>query len=47
MAQVVVLRYFGGLEVEECAAALGLSPRTVNRLWTAARAWLQRELTRA
>ncbi len=46
MARVAVMRYFGGLEVEECAAALGQSPRTVNRLWSAARAWLQRELTR-
>ena len=47
MAQVVVLRYFGGLEIDEVAATLDLSPRSVNRLWTAARAWLQRELTRA
>ncbi len=40
MAEVVVLRWFGGLSVEEAAAALDTSPRTVNRLWTAARAWL-------
>jgi len=46
MARVVVLRYFGGLEIEEVAAAMNLSPRSVNRLWTAARAWLQRELMR-
>jgi RNA polymerase sigma factor (TIGR02999 family) len=45
MARVVVLRYFGGLEIDEVAAAMELSPRSVNRLWTAARAWLQRELT--
>ena len=44
MAQVVELRYFGGLTVEETAAALALSPRSVNRHWTAARAWLRREL---
>lgn len=44
MAQLVTLRYFGGLEVEEAAAVMNLSPRTVNRLWTAARAWLQAEL---
>ena len=40
MSQVAVLRYFGGLSVEEVAAALGTSPRSVNRLWTQARAWL-------
>jgi len=45
MAGVVKLRYYAGLSVEECAAALGLSPRTVNRLWTAARAFLRREIT--
>jgi len=47
MSRVVELRYFTGLTVEETARALGLAPRTVNRLWVAARAWLQRELTRA
>lgn len=44
MAQLVSLRYFAGLEIEEAAAAMNLSPRSVNRLWTAARAWLQCEL---
>jgi len=43
-AQVVELRYFGGLSVEDTAAALGLSPATVKRAWTLARAWLYREL---
>jgi RNA polymerase sigma factor (TIGR02999 family) len=43
-AQVVELRYFAGLEVEEVAAALELSPRTVKRDWVFARAWLQRAL---
>lgn len=44
MAQLVTLRYFGGLEVEEAAAVMNLSPRSVNRLWNVARAWLQVEL---
>jgi RNA polymerase sigma factor (sigma-70 family) len=44
-ARVVELRYFGGLSVEETAVALGLSPATVKRAWTLARAWLFRELT--
>lgn len=44
MAAVVKLRYFAGLTVEETAVALELSPRSVNRQWTAARAWLRSEL---
>jgi RNA polymerase sigma factor (TIGR02999 family) len=44
MAKVVELRYFAGLSVEETAAALDASPRSVNRAWTAARAWLLREM---
>lgn len=44
MVRVVELRWFAGLSVEETAAALGQSPRTVNRHWTLARAWLIREL---
>jgi RNA polymerase sigma factor (TIGR02999 family) len=43
-ARVVELRYFGGMSVEETAAALDLSPATVKRDWTLARAWLFREL---
>lgn len=43
-ARVVELRYFGGLSVEETAAAMGLSPATIKRHWTLARAWLLREL---
>jgi RNA polymerase sigma factor (TIGR02999 family) len=46
MAAVVKLRFFSGLTVPETAAALGVSPSTVDRQWTAARAWLQREMTR-
>jgi RNA polymerase sigma factor (TIGR02999 family) len=43
-SRVVELRYFAGLEVEEVAAALDLSPRTVKRDWAFARAWLLRAL---
>jgi DNA-directed RNA polymerase specialized sigma24 family protein len=38
------MRYFGGLTVEETSQALGLSEKTVKREWSAARAWLHREL---
>lgn len=41
LAQVVELRFFGGLSVEETAEALGVSPRTVKRDWRLARAFLQ------
>lgn len=44
MARVVKLRYFAGLSVKETASAMGTSPRTVNRQWTAARAWLFQEM---
>lgn len=43
-AKVVELRYFGGLENDEVAEALGVSPATVKRDWAIARAWLQRAL---
>lgn len=43
-AQVVECRFFVGLSIEETADALDLSPATVKRDWTAARAWLNREL---
>lgn len=45
MSDIVKLRYFAGLSVEETAEALSVSPRTVDRDWTAARAWLFRELS--
>lgn len=44
-AQVVELRYFGGLTIEETAEVLGISAVTVKRDWTMARAWLYRELS--
>ena len=40
MSEVVKLRYFSGLSVEQTALAMDTSPRSVNRLWKAARAWL-------
>jgi RNA polymerase sigma factor (TIGR02999 family) len=43
-AKIVELRYFGGLSVEEVADVLAISPATVKRDWTLARAWLKREL---
>ena len=43
-AQIVSLRYFAGLSIEETAAALDLSPATVKNEWKFARAWLYRAL---
>jgi RNA polymerase sigma factor (TIGR02999 family) len=43
-SDVVMLRYFAGLTIEETAAALGISPATVKNEWAFARAWLHREL---
>ena len=43
-ARVVQFRFFAGLSVEDTAQAMGVSDRTVNRLWTFARAWLHRAL---
>jgi len=45
-AQIVTLRFFGGLNVEEVAEALGVSKRTVESDWRHARAWLRVELSR-
>lgn len=44
--RIVELRFFGGLEVAETAAVLGVSERTVKRDWAVARAWLRAELGR-
>ena len=44
-SQIVELRFFGGLSIEETAAVLKVSPGTVMREWTLAKAWLRREMT--
>ena len=44
LSRLVELRFFVGLSVEETAAAVGLSPATVKRDWSLARAWLYREI---
>jgi RNA polymerase sigma factor (TIGR02999 family) len=43
-SQLVVLRFFGGLTIEEAAAVLEISPATAKREWVTARIWLRREL---
>ena len=43
-SKIVEMRYFGGLTIEETAEAMNISPATVKRHWTMARAWLAREL---
>jgi RNA polymerase sigma factor (TIGR02999 family) len=44
-AELVKLRYFGGLTIPEAAQALGISVTTANRYWAYARAWLHEELS--
>jgi RNA polymerase sigma factor (TIGR02999 family) len=44
-ARLVELRHFAGLSVSDTAQILGVSPRTADRLWAYARAWLHREIT--
>jgi RNA polymerase sigma factor (TIGR02999 family) len=44
-SRIVELRFFGGLTVKETAEMLEISPRTVNREWEAAKAWLYREMS--
>jgi RNA polymerase sigma factor (TIGR02999 family) len=46
-ADFVVLRFFGGLTVDEAAEAIGMSRRTAMREWTVAKSWLRRELSAA
>lgn len=43
-SKIVELRFFSGLNVDETAQVLGISPRTVKRSWRFAKAWLRREL---
>ena len=43
-AELVKLRYFVGMTMEEAASAMGLAPRSAERLWTYARVWLKREI---
>lgn len=44
-SQIVELRYFAGLSIEDTSEFLGISPATVKRTWTSARAWLLREMS--
>ena len=44
-SQIVELRFFGGLSIEETAGVLGLSAATVKRHWSTARVWLHREMS--
>jgi RNA polymerase sigma factor (TIGR02999 family) len=46
VAQLVTLRYFGGMTIPESAEALGVSPRTADAWWAYARAWLAADLAR-
>jgi len=44
-SEIVELRYFGGLNIDETAEVIGVSPATIKREWTTARIWLHREIT--
>lgn len=44
-SRIVELRYFGGLTIEDTSEFLGISPATVKRSWSSARAWLLREIS--
>ena len=46
-SRIVELRFFGGLSIEETSHVLGISPATVKRYWSTARAWLHHEISRA
>lgn len=44
-SRIIELRYFGGLSIEATAEVLGISPATVKREWSMARAWLHRQIS--
>jgi len=46
-SRIVELRFFAGLTIEDTAEVIGISPATVKRDWTSARAWLHREIARS
>ena len=46
-AALVELRYFAGLSIPDAAAALGIAPRTADRVWAYARAWLRADIAAA
>jgi DNA-directed RNA polymerase specialized sigma24 family protein len=46
-ALIVELRFFSGMSIDETSELLGVSPGTVMKDWTLARAWLQREMDRS
>src|SRR5881394_1276258 len=46
-SRMIELRFFSGLSVEETAEAMGVSPRTIDRQWQTAKAWLYREIGKA
>jgi RNA polymerase sigma factor (sigma-70 family) len=43
-AEIVEMRFFGGMTIKEVAAAIGKSPRTVDKQWAATRVWLRKYL---
>ena len=45
-ARIVEMKFFGGLSIDEIAAALDICTKTASRDWTMARAWLHQEITR-
>jgi len=46
-SRMIELRFFSGLSVEETAEVMGVSPRTIDRHWQTAKAWLNREIRAA
>jgi RNA polymerase sigma-70 factor, ECF subfamily len=46
-SRIVELRYFGGMDIEEIAEVLGVSPTTVQRQWRIAKAWLHQAVRRS